>query len=301
MKKLILTYLTFGLLSISCKRQTERTEVKLMNCIYENYEDNGTEFKKALSDFEKLLINEKILKNETGKSYKAIFEKIVSDDDFNYNPSKSFLDKIIDIGMPQNESFRNCQSELRKKSKNKFSKGTELQTVLDSIQNSGNLTPSIVANGILSVLNEKDFELDYYKMSVFFLFDTISYTNDSGISRKLPKFKKDETNYDLSKAINIYIDGNNLIFANKEKVNIEKLKVKIREYELKNKSESIISFKTERATMYSTYVEVQNAIIEEIQILREQLAKEKYNTELNKLSEKQQSEIKKTYPKKIVE
>ena len=53
--------------------------------------------------------------------------------------------------------------------------------------------------------------------------------------------------------------------------------------------------------MYKTYVDVQNAIIGEIQILREQLAKEKYNTELNKLTEEQLSEIKKIYPKKIVE
>tara|TARA_R110002051_G_scaffold1113_2_gene5630 strand:- start:11 stop:916 length:906 start_codon:yes stop_codon:yes gene_type:complete len=301
MKKLILTYLTFGIFTMSCQGQTERIETKLMNCIYENYEDKGTEFKKALSDFQKLLIDEKILKDGTGKSYKAIFEKIVTDDDFDYNPSISFLDKIIDIGMPQNESFKNCQSELRERAENGFSKGTELQTVLDSIKNSGNLTPSTVANGILSVLNEKDFELDYYKMSVFFLFDTINYTNDSGISRKLPEFKENETEYDLSKAINIYIDVNNQIFVNKEKVDIEKLKVQIREYEFKNKSESIISFKAERETMYKTYVDVQNAIIGEIQILREQLAKEKYNTELDKLTEEQQSEIKKIYPKKIVE
>lgn len=301
MKKLILTYLIFGILTISCQGQTERIEIKLMNCIYENYEDQGTEFKKILSDFEKLLIDEKILKDGTGKSYKAIFEKIIIDDDFDYNPSRSFLDEIIDIGMPQNESFRNCQSKLRENSENKFSKGTELQTVLDSIKNSGNLTPSIVANGILSVLNEKDFELDFYKMSVFFLFDTISYTNDDGISRKLPDFKEDETEYDLSKAINIYIDGNNQIFANKEKVNIEELKVQIREYEFKNKSESIIIFKAERETMYKTYVDVQNAIVGEIRSLREQLAEEKYKTELDKLTEKQLIEIKYIYPQKIVE
>ena len=301
MKKLILTYLIFGILTISCQGQTERIEIKLMNCIYENYEDQGIEFKKILSDFEKLLIDEKILKDGTGKSYKAIFEKIIIDDDFDYNPSRSFLNQIIDIGMPQNESFRNCQSKLREKSENKSSKGTELQTVLDSIKNSGNLTPSIVANGILSVLNEKDFELDFYKMSVFFLFNTISYTNDDGISRKLPYFKEDETEYDLSKAINIYIDGNNQIFANKEKVNIEELKVQIREYEFKNKSESIIIFKAERETMYKTYVDVQNTIVGEIRNLREQLAKEKYKTELDKLTEKQLIEIIYIYPQKIVE
>lgn len=301
MKKLIFTYITFGILSITCQAQTERIETKLMNCLYENYEDQGTEFKKALSDFEKLLIDENILKDRTGKSYKAIFEKIVVDDDYDYKPSKSFLDYIINIGMPESESYKNCQSELKEKSKNEFTKGTELQTVLDSITSSGNITPSNVASGILSVLNEKDFELDYYKMSVFFLFDIISYKDDNGISGKFSEFKESETEYDLSKAINLYVDGNNQIFVNKEKVNIEELKMQIREYEFKNKSESIITLKTERESMYKTYVDVQNAIVGEIQILREQFAKEKYNLEIDNLTEEQLSEIKKVYPQKIVE
>lgn len=298
MKKLLLTYITFGILAISCQKQTERIETKLVNCIYENYKDQGTKFKKLLSDFEQLLIDEKILKNRTGKSYKAIFEKIVVDNDFDYNPSESFLTKIIELGMPKNEAFRNCQSELREKSKNEFSKSYELQTVLDSIfKNSVNISPSIVATGILSVLNEKDFELDYYKMSVFFLFDTISYTNDDGISKKLPEFKEN----DLSKAMNIYINGDNQIFVNQKKVNIEELKIKVRDYEFKNKSESFFSVKTERAAMYKTYLDVQNTIIGEIRNLREQLAKEKYNTGLDNLTEIQLSKIKIVYPQKIME
>jgi len=302
MKKLLLTYITFGILAISCQKQTERIETKLVNCIYENYKDQGTKFKKLLSDFEQLLIDEKILKNRTGKSYKAIFDKIVVDNDFDYNPSESFLTKIIELGMPKNEAFRNCQSELREKSKNEFSKSYELQTVLDSIfKNSVNISPSIVATGILSVLNEKDFELDYYKMSVFFLFDTISYTNDDGISKKLPEFKEDKKEYDLSKAMNIYINGDNQIFVNQKKVNIEELKIKVRDYEFKNKSESFFSVKTERAAMYKTYLDVQNTIIGEIRNLREQLAKEKYNTGLDNLTEIQLSKIKIVYPQKIME
>lgn len=301
MKTKILLNIIIGLISISCFAQRERVENELMNCIYENYEDQGTKFRNAISDYEKLLIDEKILNDGTGKSYKAIFEKVIIDDEFNYNPSKSFFDKTTEIGLPQNESFKNCQSELLEKSENEYSKGVELKTVIDSIVNSGNISPSTIANGILTVLNEKDFELDYYKIIVFSLFDTINFTNDSGISKKLPEFKKDEREYDLSKALNIYIDGNNQIFVNKQKVDIEKFKVQIQEYIFKNKSKSIISFKTERETMYKTYINVKNTIVGEIQILREQLAKEKYNAEFDKLTEKQQSEIKKVYPIKIVE
>jgi len=286
---------------LSSQGQVERIETKLMNCIYENYDDEGTEFKKALSDFEKLLIDEKILKDGTGKSYRAIFEKIEIENDFDYNPSKPFLNKIIELGILQNDLFKNCESDIREKSKNEFSKGTELQTVFDAIKNSGNISLSIVAQGILSVLDEEDFKLDYYKMKVYLLFDTISYTDDEGISEKLPELKEDETEYDLSKAFNIYIDGNNQIFVNKEKVDINTLKIKIRDYEYKFKSESIIFVKNEPATMYQTYIDVHKVIIGEIRILREQLAKEKFKTELTNLNQVQLSEIKKIYPQKIVE
>ena len=53
--------------------------------------------------------------------------------------------------------------------------------------------------------------------------------------------------------------------------------------------------------MYKTYVDVQNAIVGEIRILREQLAKEHYNTVLEKLTESQLLEIKKVYPLNIKE
>jgi biopolymer transport protein ExbD len=298
MKKLIFTYLTFGIFTISCNSQILRVEDKLMNCIYQNYEDNGTQFKKALTEFEQLLINENILKDNSGKSYVAIFEKIVEENDFNYNPSISFLDKIIDIGMPQSESFIKCKSELKE---SEFLKSNELQKVFDSLKESDNFSPSSVAGGILSVLNDKDFELDYYKMSVFFLFDTISYVNDDGLIRKLPEIQEDDTEYDLSKAIKIYINGNNQIFVNDEKVDIDNLKIKVKDYEEKNKSESLIALKYERETMYQTYVDVQNAIVGEIKELREKLANQKFNSSLENLTKEQLLEIRKIYPQNWIE
>jgi biopolymer transport protein ExbD len=298
MKKLIFTYLTFGIFTISCNSQILRVEDKLMNCIYQNYEDNGTQFKKALTEFEQLLINENILKDNSGKSYVAIFEKIVEENDFNYNPSISFLDKIIDIGMPQSESFIKCKSELKE---SEFLKSNELQKVFDSLKESDNFSPSSVAGGILIVLNDRDFELDYYKMSVFFLFDTISYVNDDGLIRKLPEIQEDDTEYDLSKAIKIYINGNNQIFVNDEKVDIDNLKIKVKDYEEKNKSESLIALKYERETMYQTYVDVQNAIVGEIKELREKLANQKFNSSLENLTKEQLLEIRKIYPQNWIE
>lgn len=297
MKKIIFTLLIFGMLAISCKKQAERVEVKIMNCIYESYEDQGTAFKKALSDFEQLLIAENILEDGTGKSYKAFFEKMVINDAFNYNPSQSFLNKVIEIRSTQNESFINCQSELRKELK----KETELQATLSAILTSENQSPSQIAKGFLMVFDEDDFELDYYKMNVYLFFDTINYTNDEGLIKKLPDFKEEEIEQDVSKAITVYMDGNNHVFVNDEKVTVEELKIQIRDYERTHTSESIIVFKSSRETSYSKYLDIQKAMAEEVNILRDELAKERYNTALDNLTEEQRSEIKKIYPLNLVD
>jgi len=261
MKKLILTYLTFGIFSIFCNSQSIKVEDKLINCVYQNYEDNGTKFKKALTEFEQLLINENILKDSSGKSYIIIFEKIIEENDFKYNPSESFLDKIIDIGMPKLESFNKCQSELKE---SEFSKNNELRKIFDALKESGNFSQSTIV-------------------------------------RKLPEIQEEDIEYDISKSINIYIDRENQIFVNKEKVDIDALKTAVRNYEEKNKSESIISLKTERETMYSTYINVQNAVVGEIKKLRTRLAEERYNKELKNLTKEEMTEIKKVYPLKLIE
>ena len=292
MKKIILTLLIFGMLTISCKKQAERVETKIMNCIYESYEDQGVAFKEAFSDFEQLLITEKILEDKTGSSYKAFFEKIVIDNEFNYNPSQSFANKIMEIRMPQNESFINCQSELRKELK----KETELRVVLDSILTTETFGASEVAKGFLMVFDEEDFELDYYKMNTFLFFDTINYTNDDELIKKLPDFKEEEIERDLSKAITVYMDGDNHVFVNDERVTMEELKTQIRDYVHAHTLESIIVLKSDRKTSYAKHIDLQKAITEEIQILRKELAKERYNTALDKLTEEQRSEIKKIYP-----
>ncbi|KAB1159591.1 hypothetical protein F7018_04590 [Tenacibaculum aiptasiae] len=296
MKK-ILTILCFLYYVIPCLSQKQRPENEFMTCLYKSYKDNGIKLKKVISNFEQLLIKEKILEDNTGRSYKTLFEKIIINNDFNYNISESFSEKLKKVKQAKKKPHKNCQLNL----KNKLSKTYKLQFVLDSIvKNSTDLSPSIIAKGILNVLNEKDFELDYYKMNTLLLFDTLKYINNQGIPEKLPNNKTENIEYDLNSAINVYINGDNQIFIDNEKVSLKQLKKRIRDYQLKNKSKSIISIKADRATMYSTYVDVQKTIIQEIKKLRELLAKEKYKTTFDKLNKKQLIQIKKTYPQKII-
>lgn len=122
-----------------------------------------------------------------------------------------------------------------------------------------------------------------------------------GIPKPLTEMKKENIEYNLNDAIKIYIDAKNLIYVNEKKVDISSLKNKIKDFEYKKKSKSIIIFETDKLVDYSFYLDIQNAITGEIKSLREFLAKKKYNSNLESLTDKELLEIQKTYPIKIID
>jgi len=299
MKTNILLNIIVGFLFTSCIAQNDRIENIIMDCSYQSFEDGGKKFRKLISDYENLLIKEEILADESGKSYRQVLQKIADRNEFDKIPSIFFTDELQKLEKPDLEKAQECQKIIVKDSTiYNLSKLKGLELAINNAQNSRDIQASLIAKDILKILTEEDFELDYYKLRTFFLFNIIDI--DSGISRRLPEIEEN-LEYDLTNALKIIIDDKSEIFIDNKKVTIDKLKRLVREYELKNKSESIISLKSDRGAMYKTYIEVQNAVVGEIRHLRDNLAKEKYNTELDNLTKEQLSEIKKIYPQKLVE
>ncbi len=299
MKINILLNIIIGLLFTSCVAQGNRIESIIMECYYQAFADNGKELKTLISDYEALLIKEKILTNKSGKSYRQVLQKIADRKEFGKVPSTFFSAELLKIKKPDLEKIKECQKIIVKDSSlYDMSKLKGLEQI-ENAQYSRDLKPSLIAKDILKILTEDDFELDFYKSRIFLLFSLID--TDAGVSGQLPEMEENQVKHDLTNALKITLDNKSAIFVDDKKVTIVELKKRVRDYELENKSESIISLKADRGTMYSTYIDVQNAILGEIRLLRDKLAKEKYNTELNKLTEEQLSEIKKVYPQNLVE
>ncbi len=300
MRKTILLNIIFATLFLSCSSQKERLENKLMECVYRSYEDDGTKLAKLISDYENLLVNEGILKDNTGSSYRKILQNIAKEGDIKKTPSKFFQIELQKIGKPNGIKLQECQKALLQDSVlYDISKFKSLEKVIVNTQKSFDLRPDLIAKDYLNILTNNDFELDFYKLRTYFLFEIMN-TNDR-ISRKLPELRKEKPKSDLSKALKIYLTKKNEILVDNKNVNLEELKKLVQEYEFKNKSESIISLRNNRNAMYKRYMDIQNAIIGEINNLREKLAKEKYNTTFNKLTKEQAGIIKKIYPENIVE
>ena len=300
MKTNFLLNIIIGFLFTSCVAQNERIENLIMDCAFQSFADNGIAYKKQISDYENLLIDEKILTDNSGQSYRQLLMDIADEEEFDKVPSKFFVVELQKIEKPNFEEAQKCKEIIVKDSaKYDMTKLKGFEQVIDKAQYSGNFQPDAIAKGLLKVLTEEDLELDFYKLRTFLLFSIID--TNSGMNMQLSDFESDQTEVDLTKALRITLDDKNQIFVNKKKVSLDDLKKLVREYESELKSESVILWKTDRATMYRNYIDVQNAIVGEIQYLRNKLAIEKYKTEFDKLTEEQQSEIKNIYPKRIIE
>ena len=134
-----------------------------------------------------------------------------------------------------------------------------------------------------------------------FILIFLSCRNDKGIIKELPEVSETEIKFDSNNAIKIFIDEKNQLLVDNEKVDIDELKTKVREYAIANKEQSVFSLKNTPESSYMTFVEVQKSIVNEIRDLREKLSQEKYNTTLDSLTKQQLSEIRKVYPQNWIE
>lgn len=288
MKRYFLFCLALFIFSASGKSQEQRIEIDLMNCVYEGYADNGESLKRLISDYEQLLIVEKIISDNSGKSYLNVFQKIANREDFEFNAAESLLQKWSEFEKPDQEKIRACQSNLQLGTQT--TKDGELLMLIDSLVATSNLEPYSAAAGVLSILNEEDLNLDYYKLKTFFVFSLIR--SDSGLNREALEI--DTSN--LNDPLEIYLNEKNEVFVSDEKINLERLKELIKEYEASNKAKSHILLDANRETKYAFYQEVQMVIVNGIKELRNELSLEKYDTPFEELEENLAKEIQSIYP-----
>jgi biopolymer transport protein ExbD len=300
MKTIILLFISSVFLVPSCSAQTERNETKLMDCTFQSYADGGLELKNLISDYQSLLIKEGILQDNSARSYRRILENISNKSRIEREPSKFFIIEIRNINQPDLEKIQQCELKTFADSASyDFSKLRRFENIF-STNNPNSSRVSSVTKQMLDILTLEDLKLDYYKLRTFLIFSYID--TDAGLNEQLPENRiGDNENIDLKNALIIEIDRNNLVYVGNKKVNVAVLKKKVRSYEKKNKSESIIVLKADRESKYGTYIKVQNAIVYEIQSLKENFSKNKYNKSLDELTDQQLSKISKMYPQNLVE
>lgn len=276
-----------------------RIENAITKCMYNSMADNGTNLKLLIKNHQNLLIKELILKDSTAQSLQNAFSEMASGK-LHKMPSKSFIKQWHELFGPEKEELNNCQKKIVQKS-NEYDSDKYLMFTNELIQifskNEG-IERKEVATIINDVLETQDYGMDYYKLSVFFVFDLIS--TSAGVDHTVTTLKS-PTNKQISNALKIEINDESKIIYQNKPIEIDQLGEILSKYYKGNKSESILSLKTDKNAKYNVYAEVSELIRKELNQLRMELAESEFQKPFEKLNQTEMDFVNTTYPMVVIE
>ncbi|MGB5645800.1 hypothetical protein [Muriicola sp.] len=161
------------LLSTSCKEQTFQADDIILHCYDSKYQKEGYDIKTIIDDYEKLLIKEGILRDNSGKSYLEVMQKINSDKDFSI-ASSTFMDydPFLKVDNETKLALFECENEMIELAKEKDSRWHKLSVNLESPELKEN--PDLIYQDMVEALSENELDSYYFRLKMFHLFDMVN-------------------------------------------------------------------------------------------------------------------------------
>ena len=142
-----------------------------------------------------------------------------------------------------------------------------------------------------------------FMLLIFFLV-TSSMDTDKGLLRQLPPLPQEQTPpTDVRKdhVMQVTLDARDQLAINGTLLTPRQLKEQIMTFVAADRTEHVISIRTDRATTYEAYFRMQNAIVAAYAQLRETYARERFGKDYSELVEEQRDEVNQYYPQRISE
>ena len=142
-----------------------------------------------------------------------------------------------------------------------------------------------------------------FMLLIFFLV-TSSMDTDRGLLRQLPPPPQEQQPpQDIRKdhVLQVTLDASDQLAVNGTLLTTQQLKEQIMEFIAADRTDHVISIRTDRATTYEAYFRMQNAIVAAYNQLREKYARERYGKGYDELVEEQRDEVNQYYPQRISE
>ena len=142
-----------------------------------------------------------------------------------------------------------------------------------------------------------------FMLLIFFLV-TSSMDTDKGLLRQLPPpLQEQQPPQDIRKAhvLQVTLDASDQLAVDGTLLTTQQLKEQIMEFIAADRTDHVISIRTDRATTYEAYFRMQNAIVAAYNQLREKYARERYGKGYDELVEEQRDEVNQYYPQRISE
>ena len=142
-----------------------------------------------------------------------------------------------------------------------------------------------------------------FMLLIFFLV-TSSMDTDKGLLRQLPPPPQEQQPpQDVRKdhVLQITLDAHDQLSIDGTLLTTQQLKNQIVEFVAADRTDHVISIRTDRATTYEAYFRMQNAIVAAYNQLREHYSRERYGKGYGELYQEQRDEVNQYYPQRISE
>jgi biopolymer transport protein ExbD len=142
-----------------------------------------------------------------------------------------------------------------------------------------------------------------FMLLIFFLV-TSSMDTDKGLLRQLPPPPQEQQPpQDIRKdhVLQVTLDASDQLAVNGTLLTTQQLKEQIMEFIAADRTDHVISIRTDRATTYEAYFRMQNAIVAAYNQLREHYSRERYGKGYGELEQEQRDEVNQYYPQRISE
>ena len=141
-----------------------------------------------------------------------------------------------------------------------------------------------------------------FMLLIFFLV-TSSMDTDKGLLRQLPPLQEQQPPTDVRKdhVLQVTLDAHDQLTVDGILITPQQLRDQIAEFIASDRTDHVISIRTDRATSYEAYFRMQNAIVAAYVQLREAYSRECFGKGYGELVEEQRDEVNQYYPQRISE
>lgn len=169
-----IVYISFlVLLSTSCQEQTFQLDDVILECYDSKYQAEGYDIKTIIEDYEKLLVKEGVLKDDSGKSYLEVYRKIASDKDFRINATTfQEYDPFFKVDNETKLALYECEIEMTEMAREKDAKWGAIFGNTESEK--GVESPDQVYQAMIKAMSEEDLDSYYFRLKMFSLFDMVN-------------------------------------------------------------------------------------------------------------------------------
>lgn len=286
MKKL---YAILFLILFSCSKKNKTTNIydTYNECYAQNFIVKNKSIRYYLKQYEKILIENKLLKDSTANSYVNFLLEFSNYDFIDLKQRYSFLDSIK--GLKFGKDALNCVNKISThKDFKKGFWGKYLNYIkANSLQLNEERTLSFLTSQPTdSIFNEDTFKYDFFKHK---LFNIIPVYDGSKKGKVLYK----RNNY--PDRADILIDSTNNVYWNSEAIEINQLSNKISDYLSDYSDDSIFFFKTSPKTSFSKYIQIQNEITKSVNKFKDKKSIDEFQRKYENLNQVERNTINSKY------